>query len=57
VLTGPLPRIWLVAVSVATLQPMQTTLSPEVEASLPRLVARVRQLHSAIEPVSARITV
>jgi hydrogenase maturation protease len=41
-LIGALPRIYLVTVSVATLQPMQTTLSPDVEASLTRVVSLVR---------------
>ena len=41
---GCLPRVLLVTVSVASLQPMQMTLSPEVEASVPRVVAAVERL-------------
>jgi len=39
-----LPRVLLVTVSVADLQPMQMTLSPEVEASLPVVQAQVAGL-------------
>ena len=39
-----LPRVLLVTISVATLQPMELTLSPAVEASLPRVVDTVRRL-------------
>ena len=35
-LLGTLPKVLLVTVSVADLQPMQVTISPEVEASLPQ---------------------
>jgi hydrogenase maturation protease len=42
VLLGTLPRIHLITVSVDTLQPMQASLSPAVEASLPRVVSLVR---------------
>ena len=38
-----MPRVILVTVSVAELQPMQMTMSPEVEASLPRVVDLVTQ--------------
>ena len=44
VLSGPLPKIWLITVSVAELQSMQTTMTPEVEAAIPEVVARVREL-------------
>ena len=44
VLSGPLPKIWLITVSIAELQSMQTTMTPEVEAAIPEVVARVRQL-------------
>jgi hydrogenase maturation protease len=40
---GMLPRVVLVTVSVAELQPMQLTMSPAVEASLPRVVDIVTQ--------------
>ena len=39
-----LPTVYLVTVSVSELQPMQTTLSATVEASLPAVVARVRAI-------------
>ena len=39
-----LPKILLITASVAELQPMQMTLSPEVEASLPQVEARVAAL-------------
>ena len=41
VLVGALPEIHLVTVSVASVQPMQTWLSPEVEASIPEIVKTV----------------
>ena len=34
---GMLPKVLLVTISVAHLQPMQMTMSPEVEASLPKV--------------------
>jgi len=46
-LLNTLPRVILVTVSVATLQPMQLTLSPAIEASLPEVVERVREIVSA----------
>lgn len=49
VLTGPLPRIWLVTVSIAEMQPMQTDLSAEVAASLPRVIETVERLVAAAE--------
>lgn len=42
-LTGPLPRMRLVTVSVAELQPMTMTLSPEIAASVPEVVARLTE--------------
>jgi hydrogenase maturation protease len=41
VLTGPLPRIWLVTVSIPEMQPMQARLSPALADSLPAVVERV----------------
>jgi len=38
-----MPRVMLVTISVADLQPMQMTMSPEVEASLPAVVDIVTQ--------------
>jgi hydrogenase maturation protease len=43
-----LPRVLLVTVSVADLQPMQMTLSPEVEGSLPGVVTTVTGLAAAL---------
>ncbi len=43
-----LPRVLLVTVSVANLQPMQMTLSPEVEASLPVVQAQVAGLVASL---------
>jgi len=43
-----LPRVLLVTVSVADLQPMQMTLSPEVEASLPAVQAQVAGLVASL---------
>jgi hydrogenase maturation protease len=43
-LLGSLPRMWLVTVSVESLQLMQDTLSPAVAAALPSAVERVRRL-------------
>jgi hydrogenase maturation protease len=39
-----LPKVLLVTISVADLQPMQMTMSPEVEASLPRVETLVAGL-------------
>ena len=41
-LLGTLPKIYLVTLSVDTLQPMQTSLSPAVQEALPRVVSLVR---------------
>ena len=46
-LLGQLPRMRLLTVSVADLQPMELTLSPEVEAALPHVVERVKNLLDA----------
>jgi hydrogenase maturation protease len=43
-LLGYLPHILLVTVSVASLQPMQLTLSPEIEAVVPEAAHLVRSL-------------
>jgi hydrogenase maturation protease len=45
-----LPEVRLVTISVAGLQPMQMTLSPEVEASLPRVEAIVTDLVDGLTP-------
>jgi len=42
-----LPHVVLVTVSVASLQPMELTLSPAVEASLPDVIDTVRRLVNA----------
>lgn len=52
-LLGRLPPIHLVTVSIEALQPMELTLSPAIEAAIPEVVARVRQLialHAAPPP-------
>ena len=46
VLSGPLPKIWLITVSIAELQSMHTMMTREVESAIPEVVARVRQLVS-----------
>ena len=43
-----LPRVILVTISVADIQPMRMTLSPEVEAVVPAVIDRVRALVSTI---------
>jgi hydrogenase maturation protease len=43
-----LPRVFLVTVSVGDLQPMQMTLSPAIEASLPRVDALVTELVTSL---------
>ena len=42
-LLGMMPRVMLVTVSVADLQPMQMTMSPAIDASLPQVVDLVSQ--------------
>ncbi len=49
VLVGTLPDIHLVTISVASVQPMQTDLSSEVEACLPEVIKTVHQAIQAIE--------
>lgn len=43
-LLGSLPKMFLVTISVTDLQDMTMTLSPEVEASLPRVVEMVEKI-------------
>jgi hydrogenase maturation protease len=43
-----LPKVWLVTISVATLQPMQMTMSPEVEGSLPQVETLVARLVASL---------
>jgi len=43
-LLGPLPKIYLITVSVADLQPMETTLSAPVQSSIPHVHAMVTDL-------------
>lgn len=45
-LLGRLPRVYLVTVSVEALQPMELTLSPEVEAALPAVIDEIHRLVS-----------
>jgi hydrogenase maturation protease len=40
-LSGTLPDVWLITVSIAEITPMQTHLSPPVQAALPRVHALV----------------
>ena len=47
-LTGRLPRLLLVTVSIAEILPMVTTLSPPVASSLPSVLDRVRSLLPAL---------
>jgi len=53
VLTGPLPRIRLVTVSIGEIQPMQTEMSVEVAAAVPRVVEAVRKLVRRDEAATA----
>ncbi len=46
-LTGTLPAIELITVSIAGIRPMDLTLSPEVAAALPRVSAAVRRALAA----------
>jgi hydrogenase maturation protease len=50
-LIGPLPRLFLVAVSVDGIQPMRTDLSPEVEAAIPDII---RTVHQVLETIAER---
>ena len=43
-LLGPLPKIYLITVSVADLQPMETTLSEPVQSSIPHVHALLNDL-------------
>lgn len=43
-LLGRLPRMYLVTVSIDSIQPMDLALSPQVEAALPAVVDRIQQL-------------
>ncbi|MDH5271414.1 MAG: hydrogenase maturation protease [Candidatus Krumholzibacteria bacterium] len=44
VLTGPLPRIDLITVSIPSINPMTLELTPAVAAAIPEVVAKVRLL-------------
>jgi hydrogenase maturation protease len=46
-LLGHLPRVTLVTVSIAAIVPMDTTLSPAVEAAIPAVRAMVNALVAA----------
>ena len=43
-LTGPLPEMTVLTISIEELKPMELTLSPEVQAAVPAACQRVRQL-------------
>jgi len=47
VLTGPLPTMWLVTISIDEIRPMSIEMSREVEGAIPEVNARVRALVSA----------
>ena len=47
-----LPKVMLVTISVADVQPMQMTMSPEVEASLPRVETLVVELVAGLATLS-----
>jgi hydrogenase maturation protease len=49
VLTGRLPTVRLVTVSIAGMQPMQTELSADVAAAIPRVVETVRGLLATLD--------
>jgi len=53
VLTGPLPRIWLVTVSIGEMQPMQTDMSSDVAAAIPRVVEAVERLVRGADAATA----
>ncbi len=47
VLTGPLPKMWLVTISIDQIQPMSLEMSRAVEMAIPDANARVRALVAA----------
>ena len=47
-LLGPLPKVYLVTVSIEQVQPMRVSLSPALEAAVPRVIARVADLVAAV---------
>jgi hydrogenase maturation protease len=51
-LVGPLPRLFLVTVSISRIQPMTTQLSPSIEASLEEVVSTVRRVLTTQHPAS-----
>ena len=51
-LLGRLPRMYLVTVSIDSIQPMELTLSAEVEAALPIVAARIRGLVAMAGPTA-----
>ncbi|MGB2960729.1 MAG: hydrogenase maturation protease, partial [Bacteroidota bacterium] len=53
-LIGPLPRLFLIAVSVDGIQSMRTDLSPRVEAAIPDIVHAVHQVLDTISEREAR---
>ena len=52
VLLGPLPKVYLVTVSIAEIQPLRTVLSPAVAESLPRITQLVHSLLNSIAGVT-----
>jgi len=47
ILTGPLPKIWLVTISIDEIQPMSLEMSREVALAIPEANARVLALAAA----------
>ncbi len=52
VLLGPLPKIYLVTISIAEIQSLRTELSPAVAESLPRITQLVHSLLNSIAGVT-----
>ncbi len=50
---GKLPEIHLLAVSIATVQPMHIGLSPPVAAAMPTLLQKIRELAAQLSAVAA----
>jgi len=51
-LTGAFPPIRLVAVTIAEDQPLETSLSPEISAAMPRVIAAVHEALSGLQRAS-----
>ena len=53
ILAGKLPDMYLITVSIASIQEMETTLSPAVRDALPVVISAVRHLLTSLLPVPA----